>query len=259
MRSMRLKTILLTILAALLPATTVVAQQRPRKDRRIERRQQEVTRRDGLSPDNSFSFVSSEMVFDGKVVRGAPYSATIVTEMVQTLADGARITRRSTAAVFRDSEGRTRREQSLETIGPFVARGQAGKIINIFDPVSGEHFSISPETRSARRLSSRSRMPRRRKSDAPRGQSLGTRTIEGVKVEGARQTITIPTGRIGNDRPIEIITEKWYSPELQVILYSSHTDPRIGVHTYRLTELSRMEPDAALFTIPPDYVIKGRK
>src|SRR5262249_23148104 len=71
--------------------------------------------------DNTFVFVSSEMSFDGKLVKGAPYSAQVLTESVQTLADGNRIVRRSNAAVYRDSEGRTRREQTINAVGAFAS------------------------------------------------------------------------------------------------------------------------------------------
>ncbi len=73
--------------------------------------------------------------------------------------------------------------------------------------------------------------------------------------EGTRSVTTIPAGAIGNERPIEIVYERWYSKELQLIIYSKHTDPRFGEQTYRLTDISRSEPDRSLFTPPADYKI----
>ncbi len=70
----------------------------------------------------TFEFVSTEMSFGGRVVKGAPYSAEAVTESNQVLSDGNRISRRSTAKLYRDSEGRTRREQTLDSIGPWARR-----------------------------------------------------------------------------------------------------------------------------------------
>jgi hypothetical protein len=70
--------------------------------------------------------------------------------------------------------------------------------------------------------------------------------------------LTIPTGEIGNDRPIEVTDERWESPELQVIVSSRHSDPRTGVVEYRLTNINRLEPPMDLFTVPPDYpIIEG--
>jgi hypothetical protein len=57
----------------------------------------------GGQGDNTFVFVSSEMSIDGKVVKGAPYSAQTINESVQTLAGGNRIVRQDTSTVYRDS------------------------------------------------------------------------------------------------------------------------------------------------------------
>jgi hypothetical protein len=88
-------------------------------------------------------------------------------------------------------------------------------------------------------------------------ESLGKQLIEGIEAEGARTTITIPAGEIGNERPIEIISERWYSPELQTVVMTKHSDPRFGETVYRLTNISRSEPDASLFQVPSDYRIKA--
>jgi hypothetical protein len=100
--------------------------------------------------------------------------------------------------------------------------------------------------------------------DADQGQqkeeSLGTQTIEGVTVEGTRLTFTVPAGEIGNTLPMELVRETWYSPELQVVVMSKFRDPRSGETTYRLTTLSRSEPDHSLFAVPADYnVSEGKK
>ena len=77
--------------------------------------------------------------------------------------------------------------------------------------------------------------------------------IEGVLAEGTRLTLTIPAGQIGNERPIEISHETWTSPDLQMIVMSRHTDPQVGETVYRLTNIQRVQPDPALFTIPSNY------
>ena len=86
-------------------------------------------------------------------------------------------------------------------------------------------------------------------------ESLGTRDFEGVTAEGTRTVTTIPANSIGNERPIEIVYERWYSKDLQLIVYSKHSDPRFGEQTYRLTNISRNEPDRSLFTLPAEYKI----
>jgi hypothetical protein len=87
-------------------------------------------------------------------------------------------------------------------------------------------------------------------------ESLGKQTIEGVEAEGTRNVTTIPAGEIGNDRPIEIVFERWYSPELQTVVMTRHSDPRFGETTYRLTNISREEPARSLFEVPAGYTIK---
>ncbi len=86
-------------------------------------------------------------------------------------------------------------------------------------------------------------------------EDLGSQTMEGVEVTGVRTTRTIPTGEIGNDRPISIVTEVWTSPDLNTIVYSKRSDPRMGEQTFQLTNIVRSEPDATLFTVPPDFKI----
>jgi len=87
-------------------------------------------------------------------------------------------------------------------------------------------------------------------------ESLGTQTIEGVQAEGTRVTFTIPAGKIGNERPIVTVNERWYSQELQAVVMSKNSDPRMGETNYRLTNIVRSEPDPGLFQIPADYTVK---
>jgi hypothetical protein len=86
-------------------------------------------------------------------------------------------------------------------------------------------------------------------------ESLGQQMIEGVLCEGKRTTITIPANTIGNDQPINIVSEEWYSPELQVQVLTKRTDPRHGETTYRLTNINRSEPARSLFEVPADYTM----
>jgi len=87
-------------------------------------------------------------------------------------------------------------------------------------------------------------------------EKLEARSFDGVTAEGTRTTVTIPAGEIGNEMPINIVDEHWYSPELQVTVMTRHSDPRSGETTYRLTNISRAEPAAALFQVPSDYTLK---
>ncbi|MEK6279897.1 MAG: energy transducer TonB [Acidobacteriota bacterium] len=250
-----------------------------------------------------YVFLATEMSFGGKLVKGAPYSAQAVTESVQTLTDGNRIVTRSTAAVYRDTEGRTRREQTLKGIGPFASGGEPPLTVFINDPGAGTSYTLDARAQTARKMTpmrvrvSSSKDPAssykelvvsspppdgeqykiaiqsagtndKRRTEAgmamgmtsPRGrntrtESLGKQNIGGVEAEGTRTTVTIPAGEIGNERAIEIISERWDSPELQVIVMTRHSDPRYGENTYQLTNINRSEPSRDLFEVPANYTV----
>ena len=84
-------------------------------------------------------------------------------------------------------------------------------------------------------------------------EDLGSKTMEGIIVNGVRTTRTIPAGEIGNEKPISIVTEVWTSPDLKTVVYSKRSDPRMGDQTFQLTNIVRAEPDASLFTVPADF------
>jgi hypothetical protein len=86
-------------------------------------------------------------------------------------------------------------------------------------------------------------------------EDLGTQTMDGLVVTGVRSTRTIPEGQIGNDKPISIVTEVWTSPDLKMVVSSMRNDPRMGQHTFKLTNIVRAEPDASLFSVPADFRI----
>jgi hypothetical protein len=201
------------------------------------------------------------MRFGDRVVKGSPYSAQFSTENTQTLADGTRITRKSDGAVYRNGEGRTRREQALGALGPLPVEGDPRQMVFINDPVAGAHYVLDVQERSARKMPFHDgpppppgpRPPMEGWPDEVKTESLGKQMIEGVEAEGTRSTITIPAGRIGNDRPLKIVSERWFAPELKIVVLSKHSDPFAGENVYRLTNIRRDEPALSLFTVPADY------
>jgi hypothetical protein len=202
----------------------------------------------------------------GEIVRGVPFSAEATTEMVQELRDGNRIEQRSTVTIARDSLGRTRREQSLPPIGPVVLDPEV-RIITISDPRQRTLYLIDPQRRTVSRSTVPSGPPRLPGDGADRAlppppqissEVLKNKQVLGFRAEGTRQTMTIPAGVFGNVGPIQVVTERWHSPELKIVLESRRSDPRLGDVTYRVTSLVRAEPDAALFVIPSDYTTVER-
>lgn len=204
-----------------------------------------------------------------KLVKGAPYSAQAVTQFTQTLADGSHIQRTNTASVARDSEGRTRREQTIGAIGALAASGESRKEVFIHDPVAGTAYMLDPASHTARQTP-QARGPRPDSGDAQahgrqghfaehsaqiKTEDLGTQTMEGLSVQGKRITRTIPAGQIGNEHALQVVTETWYSPDLQATVMSKTDDPRTGETVYKLTNVTRAEPDASLFQVPADYKV----
>jgi len=92
----------------------------------------------------------------------------------------------------------------------------------------------------------------------PKSEPLGQQTIEGVSAGGTRMTSTIEAGQIGNDRPIQIVDERWYSSEIATAVKWTHSDPRSGQETMQLTNISRAEPSPDLFQVPANYQITGK-
>jgi hypothetical protein len=89
-----------------------------------------------------------------------------------------------------------------------------------------------------------------------KSESLGLQLIEGIAAEGTRITHTIPAGAIGNENPIDITTERWFSQELKMDVLLKTDDPRTGEIIQRLTNITQGEPDPSLFEVPPDYTVR---
>lgn len=265
-----------------------------------------------------------------KIVKGAPFSCEAVSESLQVLVDGNRITRSSTNKMYRDSEGRFRRN-GVTMLGAFY---ELHPTVIILDPVNGFKYYVNSDSKTIRKVTLappgtkkslggtftfqtspspalaageyeaaakkfqteltakqaeygklvenaalKADLEKLTTAKALTGQlaiaggvsgtvgrhgeggyktttkteELGVQTIEGVQADGTRTTTTIPAGAIGNERPIDIVYERWYSKDLQLIVSSKHSDPRFGDQIYRLTNITRAEPDNSLFAIPADY------
>jgi hypothetical protein len=286
------------------------------------------------------SMVQMKMVgaVKGMTVKSAPYSGEEVNETNQTLADGTRIHRENRTTVFRDSEGRTRREtpdnititdpvtnvtyllnpksmtgQKLAmAAGNFVMRsGSMGAAISGDSSTFSIHSSgdgpasitvngvpldekaVAEAMAKAKASGSTQTFTYERREVTTRagsgsgsgsgsgtwavaggvmaaaptkvmlkrnaGESLGKQMVEGVNAEGTRNVTTLDAGAIGNDRPIQITGESWYSDELQMVVLSKHSDPRTGDESFRLTNIRKGEPGAYLFQAPAGYQINERK
>jgi hypothetical protein len=265
-------------------------------------------------------FGGSLMRMGRKAIKNAPYSAEIITEQQQNLADGNQIVNKRSAMSYRDSAGRTRHE----------VRDASGALrtVTINDTVADITYVLNPDQKSAIKVGPRREIARiagekareriaemnqeggervivkrieregggelrqriredvriRVNKDLAGGQGpagmdrigpviagafgdmrwaskanvkdLGTREIEGIKAQGKSRSYEIPAGEVGNRNPIVVTSETWYAPELQVTVLTRRTDPRTGERSWRMANVKREEPAAALFSVPPDYAVK---
>lgn len=222
-----------------------------------------------------------QVAVEAKTVQNAPYSAEATNESTQVLPDGNRIVHRTTTRVYRDSAGRTRKE-TLDDNGQVVT-------VVLSDPTTGKSYvfdsrGLLQSERAVAGTSARVTAERKVTEAAAAGgqitvservavgggagasafyfvngaaekgettkEDLGQQTVQGVAATGTRTTTTIAAGAIGNEQPIKIVSEEWFSPELQVLVLTRHSDPRTGETTYRLSNIDRNEPAKSLFDPP---------
>jgi len=198
------------------------------------------------------------------------YSADQVSVTTQTLADGTKITHKSFAKVYRDSQGRTRYES-------FAIKAESGEpdvapfSISIFDQVAGVSYYLNPSDHTAQRHEvpkptashsptaaggSANLAPVRKTLPRPTREDLGTQVIEGLEAKGERVTRIIPEGMEGNDQPLQISTETWFSAEGHLVLLRISNDPRRGETVTRMSDVVFEEPPAELFQVPADYTVQ---
>lgn len=205
------------------------------------------------------------MMPDRSPVKGAPYSAQAVTEIIQTLADGTRVTHSTYSRLYRDSEGRERCEETS---------GETFKGIFISDPVEHASYSLDLDRRIATRTVGQEGVAKEmhgaviRFVEGPLGLPpevaakggrfvgylgpdvpLGTRMMEGIPAVGTRTTDVALDGRIDN------VNERWISPDLKIALLTTASNSPWGTLTYKLTNIIRGEQPRALFEVPADYKI----
>ena len=236
--------------------------------------------RDEVVTSQPRSFKKAQLELEGKQVKGAPFSAELIIETPQFSKDGTSKPSVAHSLVYRDVNGRIRREQGEDAakINDFVAG-----LTYLLEPrlqlahkrelVSFKDASVEPA--NTRSLSSRSNgsyqvLPSGTTasgSDATTStvnatspsvtrDSLGEQMLEGINVEGTKLTSTIPANSFGNSQQIVIVEEQWYSPELRTMVLIKYSDPRFGESAYRLTAVTRTEPSSTLFVVPEKYVVK---
>jgi hypothetical protein len=198
-------------------------------------------------------------------VTGKPFSGRSTTQWTRTLEDGTVVNTHLFAMVARDSQGRIYRERRSFVPVDSTEESRLNDIM-IFDPVThtrtecnvaakhcnvtGYHAPTSFTPAPAGSLDNGKRSLAR--------ENLGTDVMDGINVVGTRETLTIEAGVVGNSQPLVVTREFWYSPDLQVNLAITRKDPREGTQVVRVGDVSRSEPDPALFKVPSDYIVGNR-
>lgn len=226
----------------------------------------------------------------GGLVTGSPMSAKEVNKTVQTLSDGTELENSHSTMIYRDSQGRMRNEPSgpdanvqitdpvaalritlnpakktaIRANAPALAAGGRGVTYTYTSTsTAGGTVTTSTTAQAAEDLAKVQAelavLSAARGAATTKNQSntedLGFQVQNGVMAQGTRTTLIIPAGQIGNNRDIHVVNERWYSKDLQMMVKSVNSDPRFGVTTYELTNISQNAPDPTLFQIPTGYTI----
>jgi hypothetical protein len=196
----------------------------------------------------------------------APFSGTLATEWARPMADGGTYTLANKRRIVRDSAGRIYEERWM-----LVPKGSnvesSMNFIQIADPNNHTLYTCDTSKKICDLTQYRPPQsatfegdetpphPFQTKDASQTVDDLGMKNLLGVDTVGTRQTTTVKSGVVGNDRPFKIVLEFWHSPRLGFNLQSIRSDPRLGTQTFTITELETTEPDPHLFTIPEGYQV----
>ncbi len=193
-------------------------------------------------------------------VPNLPFSATTMMDNIQTTADGSTVTTKTMTTIARDSMGRTHNENRYNLRASDNGEGRI-RDITIYDPVKRTRTTLYPASHQATVVSlplphTQATTPQPTQPNIQRD-DLGMSSIGGIAVHGIRRSRTIPEGEEGNDHAITVTDEYWNSDELHMNISVKHNDPRHGTQIVTLTQLSRSEPDPAMFEIPSGYSVQN--
>jgi hypothetical protein len=200
----------------------------------------------------------TETTTDNQECVSLPYKAQYKTTRMATQTDGTTITRESTEVRAADSAGRwmTATTQPAQSgtqtpithvvVADFVDRTKSSW------EVPGKQATV---TAMGPKCSTR-----RVRTDKPPAELLGTRTINGIEANGRRVTWSIAAGQAGNDAPSVRTSETWHAaaPGLWTLLVRAVYDSPRNKTTTELVNLTRTEPDPAMFRPPQGYEIVNK-
>jgi hypothetical protein len=190
---------------------------------------------------------------------GNPFSATVVVEDQRPMPDGSVETMRTIAIIARDSKGRTHNER--RRFMPEAFHGSPSLMeTRIYDPQAHIRFICDPATHTARRqIISIQLDADPATSPFIHVEDLGSTTLSGVRAVGTRRTYIISAHASPTRKPLEIVSEEWYSKDMNLVLLTHHIDPRTGEQTVGISGLKRDDPPASMFELPKGYTVVDAK
>lgn len=216
----------------------------------------------GPGPQNRIGFLG--FAGGNKVVTGAPFCGQVTSDFTQTFADGNQIHRQTITNECRDSQGRKYSQMNLPAV--VSGSGDSPRAITISDPVAGVDYMLDPKHKTYRKFvvpspkSSGGNPPQFKGGNPNPGtvSDLGYQTIGGLSCKGTRTTRTLPAhSGLGNEQPLTVTTERWYSPDLSIDIQTQTVDPSRGNTSTTVSNINRNEPDASLFQVPAGYTLQS--
>jgi len=187
-------------------------------------------------------------------IAGVPFSATVMIESKQLLADGSVESKVTQTNIARDSRGRIRNEQHM-----FVPAGTQGTppliSVHVFDPATRISYIFNPATMLAREQHIPPPRTQAQFTTNANMQDLGFTTLDGLQAKGTRATREVPAPVSGTGKAVTVTDEFWYSEELHMNLMEEHTDVRGGKQSFAILSIKRDEPAPSLFEVPTGYRI----
>ncbi len=194
----------------------------------------------------------------------APFTLTLATEWVRPLGtDGNTVTLVNHRKIARDHAGRIFEERRYVAPAPGLPDSVSLTWLQIANPATHTYLNCSARTHVCHVLPDNSPVSRPNLESGTTKFAGGTQTqrnlgkdiLDGVEVEGMQVTTVIDAGQFGNAKPVTIERTFWYSPELGINLKSTRNDPNSGRQTFTVTEISRDEPDPALWQVPAGFAV----
>jgi hypothetical protein len=197
---------------------------------------------------------------------GKPFTGRDHIEWTRKLEDGSVVTTELYALLARDSQGRIYREHR-GFVPPNSSRESRLIDIVLLDPVTHTGTTCALATRRCTVTSYHVSATFTPPQPGSQGkgtrfltrEGLGTSVVDGLDVIGTRETLTFGAGAVGNTQPLVVTRDFWYSPALEVNLTVTRKDPRQGTQVIHIVDLSRTDPDPAIFRVPSNFVVEDRR